>query len=333
MLRRGAAPWHSRAMQRRPLLAGLSLVLATPRICLAEDFSSFLRSLRARALAAGIPRAIVLETTRDLRPDQEVIKRDHHQAEFTLSWAEYSARVLSPTRIDTGRAKDAAHHRLLAAITRRFGVDAATLLGIWGIETNYGANQGDFHVIGTLSTLAWNRGSRYFANEAIDAMRIIARGQAPAGRLTGSYAGAMGQPQFMPSVYLSTAISFSGNGRPDIWHSDADSLASMANYLTKAGWRAGEPSSEPVLIRPGFDPALAGRKNLHSLAAWRGLGVQRLPGARHLPDSTMAALLLPDGANGQAFLVYHNFSVIRRYNPSNFYALAVGGLGHLVRTA
>ncbi len=204
------------------------------------------------------------------------------------------------------------------------------LLGIWGIETNYGATQGDFGVIDALTTLAWDRNSRFFGGQVIDAMRIVANGDAPAARLLGSYAGAMGQPQFMPSVYLSTAISFAGTGQPDIWNSDADALASMANYLTKAGWQPGQPSSEPVLAPSSIDPSQTGREMMRDVGYWTGLGVQRLPGAAPLAETVPAALLLPDGAGGQAFLVFDNFKVIRRYNASDYYALAVGGLGRIL---
>jgi peptidoglycan lytic transglycosylase B len=293
----------------------------------AGDFGSFLAGLRGRAAAAGIPRAVIDDATANLTPNADVLKLDHHQPEFTLTWAEYSSRVINATRIADGRTKAAASKNLLAAITSRFGVAAPALLGIWGIETNYGTTQGDFYVIDALATLAWDRGSSYFAGQAISAMRIIARDDAPRTRLLGSYAGAMGQPQFMPSVYLSTAVSFSGSGRPDIWGSDADALASMGNYLARAGWRPGEPSAEAVVVPPGIDPALAGRTNRRTLGFWRAQGVRRLPGASRLPDSFPAALLLPDGPGGAAFLVYPNFAVIRRYNASDYYALAVGLLG------
>jgi membrane-bound lytic murein transglycosylase B len=299
----------------------------------AESFSAFLAKLRTRALAAGIPAGIVHSTTAGLKPNQEVLKRDQHQAEFTMTWADYSSRVLSQTRIDNGQAKAGAARNLLAAMTSRFGVSAEPLIGIWGIETGYGVSQGNFHVIDALTTLAWERQSKFFGGQVIDAMRIIAMGDAPAGRLMGSYAGAMGQPQFMPNVYLSTAVSFSGAGAPDIWHSDADSLASMANYLAKAGGQTGLPSSEAVFAPGSIGPNEAGRKLVRTLGYWQGRGVQRLPGAVPLPPDTPAALLLPDGPGGQAFLVYANFSVIRRYNPSDFYALAVGALGRMVLTA
>jgi len=237
--------------------------------------------------------------------------------------------VLNQTRIEAGVRKSEEMRNLFAAVTSRFGVSAAPLLGIWGIETNYGTTQGDFNVIDALTTLAWDRNSHYFGNEVISALRIIAKGDAPAPELIGSYAGAMGQPQFMPSVYLSTAISFSGDGRPDIWSSDADSLASIANYLAKAGWVPEEPSSEPVLAPSSLDVTMTGRENVRTVGYWRAQGVQRLPDAHYLPEDMPAALLLPDGAGGQAFLVFRNFNAIRHYNPSDFYALAVGALGRM----
>jgi membrane-bound lytic murein transglycosylase B len=314
-------------MHRRGLIAALPLALALPAAARAQGFDGFLARLRARAAASGIPDSVIEETTSGLTPNADVLKFDHHQAEFTESWARYSSHVLSAARLGAGQDKAAASTALLAAVTSRFGVSSEALLGIWGIETNYGASQGDFGVIDALATLAWDRQSGFFGKQAIDAMRIIARGDAPAGRLRGSYAGAMGQPQFMPSVYLSTAISFTGTGSPDIWGSDADTLASMANYLAKAGWQPDQPSSEPVLAPPGLDLAATGTQNTQTIGYWRGQGVQRLPGAVDLPAGMPASLLLPDGAGGEAFLVYQNFHVIRRYNASDFYALAVGALG------
>ncbi len=318
-------------MLRRMMLAGLGGALVLPRASwAAPSFPVFLAQLQARARAAGIPDSVVQATTASLVPNQQVLKLDHHQPEFTLTWAQYSSRVLSQTRIATGQQKYQANQPLLAAVTSRYGVASTVMLGIWGLETNFGANQGDFNVIDALTTLAWDRQSRYFGGEVIKAMQIVAAGDAPVANLLGSYAGAMGQPQFMPSTYLTTAVSFSGSGAPDIWNSDADALASMANYLAKAGWQAGEPSSEAVLAPSNINVAQTGRENMQTIDYWQQLGVQRLPGAAPLPASTPAALLLPDGAGGQAFLVYRNFTAIRRYNPSDFYALAVGALGRMI---
>jgi membrane-bound lytic murein transglycosylase B len=328
-LRRGGAAWHNAGMDRRALLASIPAVALWPRLARASDFGSFLAALQARAAAAGIPEQVIDEATAGLAPNEEVLRLDRHQPEFTLTWAQYSTRVLNASRVAQGQAKAESAADLLAAVMSRFGVASGALLGIWGIETNYGTSQGDFDVVDALTTLAWDRNSSYFSGQVISALRIIADGDAPAQKLIGSYAGAMGQPQFMPSVYLSTAVSFTGSGQPDIWGSDADTLASMANYLAKAGWVAGMPSSEQVVAPIYVDMNFTGRENVESIGYWTSRGVQRLPGAQVLPNSTPAALLLPDGKGGQAFFVYQNFNVIRRYNASDYYALAVGELGRM----
>ncbi len=320
-------------MLRRAILAALPVATLLPKWAQASDFNSFLAALQARAARDGIPESIIQSTTGGLVPNADVLQLDKHQPEFTLTWAQYSSRVLNAGRIQQGRVTAQTSASVLAAVTSQYGVDAGPLLGIWGIETNYGTTQGDFDVIDALTTLAWDRNSSFFGGQVISAMRIIANGDAPAEKLIGSYAGAMGQPQFMPSVYLSTAVAFSGSGRPDIWSSDADTLASMANYLVRAGWQPGLPSSEPVLAPSNIDVSQTGRELVRTIGYWESLGVQRLPGARGLPETTPAALLLPDGAGGQAFLVYSNFKVIRRYNPSDYYALAVGALGRMALQA
>ena len=322
-----------RAMLRRMILGGVPAIALLPALAQASDFNSFLANLRAKAVARGIPQSVIDQTTAGLVPNQDVLQLDKHQPEFTLTWAQYSSRVLNAGRVAEAKAKATSSLNLLAAVTSRFGVDAGPLLGIWGIETNYGTTQGDFDVIDALTTLAWDRNSSFFTGQVISAMQIVANGDAPAQKLIGSYAGAMGQPQFMPSVYLSTAVAFSGSSRPDIWTSDADTLASMANYLLKAGWQSGQPSSEAVLAPGGINVAATGRQNMQTIAYWLHSGVQRLPGAPNLPVTTPAALLLPDGAGGQAFLIYPNFRVIRRYNASDYYALAVGALGRIALSA
>jgi len=316
-------------MHRRALLATIPALALLPRGAGAVDFGAYLAALQARAAADGIPDSVIQATTADLVPNADVLELDRHQPEFSETWATYSAHVLSSARIAQGQAKAASSQNLLAAVTSRYGVADGPLLGIWGIETNYGTTQGDFDVIDALTTLAWSRDDSWFAGQVISAMRIVASGDAPAEKLIGSYAGAMGQPQFMPSVYLSTAVSFTGSGTPDIWTSDADTLASMAHYLAKAGWRPGEPSSEPVLAPDAIDVSMTGRQNFRTLGYWLSVGVDRLPDAPDLASDMPAALLLPDGAGGQAFLIYPNFRVIRRYNASDFYALAVGALGRL----
>ncbi len=328
-LRGNGRAWQGWGMDRRVFCAGVLPLLVWPYGAQAADFAAFLATLQDRAAAAGIPDQVIASQLGSLTPNAEVLKLDHHQAEFTETWQTYASHVLSGARVSEGQAKAESVRNILAAITSQYGVDESVLLGIWGIETNYGASQGNFNAVDALTTLAWDRRGTFFSTQVIDALRIIANGDAPGGALSGSYAGAMGQPQFMPSVYLSTAVAFAGSGPPDIWNSAPDSLASIANYLVKAGWQPGLPSSEPVYAPPGLDVAYTGRENVQTIGYWERYGVQRL-GTADLPASTPAALLLPDGAGGQAFLLYANFKVVRKYNPSDFYALAVGALGRMV---
>lgn len=317
-------------MKRRALIAALPLAVPLIRPARAAEFGSFLRDLTDRAHREGIPRKITHDALSGLRPNQEVIHHETHQPEFTLTWAQYSARVVTESRIREGRAKRARHSSVLDQVRRRFGVAESPIMGIWGIETDFGHIQGDFQIIDALATLAWFKGSHYFAKEAIAAMKIVARGDIRLAELRGSWAGAMGQPQFMPSIYLTTAVSYSGHGQPDIWNSVPDTMASIANYLHKSHWRLGLPSSEPVLLPSGFNTALTGRGHHLPLHRWLELGVHRLAGARRLPGATEASLLLPDGPKGTAYLAYANFKAIRSYNPSDLYALAVGRLGRQI---
>ncbi|WP_174502243.1 lytic transglycosylase domain-containing protein [Acidiphilium sp. C61] len=317
-------------MKRRFLLAALPCASALVRPARAAGFEDFIHELEGRARRAGVPSHIAFAALSGLKPNQEVIRHETHQPEFTLTWAQYSARVVTQTRVAAGKAAFAAHRGIIEQVRARFGVAAAPIMGIWGIETDFGHYQGDFNVIDALATLAWYKNSSYFGREAIAAMRIVSRGDVRLSELRGSWAGAMGQPQFMPSIYLSTAVSYSGHGQPNIWTSVPDTMASIANYMRKSHWRLGLPSSEPVLVPPHLNAALAGRDHVLPLAQWQALGVHRLAPARHLPANTPASLLLPDGPSGEAFLAFGNFRAIRSYNPSDLYALAVGELGRRI---
>ena len=325
-------------MDRRSIVAAIPLTLAFGSMArlsvgqaqAASSFAAYLSGLGAQARAQGIPGALVAAALGAVSPDPKVIHLDAHQPEFTLTWAQYRARTVTATRIATGQSKVRMQRSVLMSVRERFGVSAVPIMGIWGVETDFGAVQGDFQVINALVTLAWYRNSAYFAHEAIAAMRIAARGQRPLAGLIGSWAGAMGQPQFMPSVYLSTAVDFAGAGRPNIWTDVPDTLASIGNYLHKAGWVPGLPSSEPVLIPAGFPIGLAGRSHRLPLSRWLAMGVRRFPDAPRVAMTTEASVLLPDGPQGEAFLTYANFEAIRRYNPSDLYALSVGTLGHAI---
>lgn len=314
-------------LTRRLLLASsLSSVAAAP-----GSFQTFVANLRADALRAGISPTTFARAFAGVQPNQKVLDRDRHQPEFTLTWAQYRALLITSQRIANGRVAYQQNRALFDRVRDRFSVDPGVITGIWGLESSFGTGMGDFHVVEALATLAWDgRRAAFFRGELIAALRILQHGDVTPARMTGSYAGAMGQPQFMPSSYLRYAVDFEGDGRRDIWTSKPDVLGSIANYLAQSGWRGGEPWGQAVTVPPQL--AAAGRDDRRAVGEWMRLGVaaaDRRPLAR---PEVQAALLQPDGPGGDAFLVYGNFSAIRRYNPSDFYALAVGLLGDAVVT-
>ena len=206
-------------------------------------------------------------------------------------------------------------------------MDPHIIIGIWGLESGFGAKTGNYRVVESLVTLAYEgRRASYFRSELMNSLRILNDGDITARGMTGSWAGAMGQPQFMPSSYLHYAVDFDGDGRRDIWNSLPDVFGSVANYLAKCGWRPGEPWCQPVRVAAAYGGP-EGRDAMRTLAEWEKAGVRRADGSRFSRGDVRGALLLPDGAGGEAFMVYPNFHAIRRYNPSDYYALAVGLLG------
>ncbi len=294
-----------------------------------DAFSGFVNGVMAEARRAGIREATLQQAFAGVQPNQRVIELDHRQPEFTLTWPEYRARVLPDSRLQAARENYARERSLLAQVEQRFGVDALIIMGIWGVESAFGANKGNYRLVEALSTLAWEgRRGAYYRGELMNALRILDQGDVTPTRLTGGYAGAMGQPQFMPSSYLRFAVDFDGDGRRDIWDSKADVFGSIANYLAKSGWRRGEPWAQPVRLPAGFDGAGAGRDTRRSLKDWMRAGVLREDGREFGRSEALGAVVVPGGAApGQGFMTYPNFNVIRRYNPSDFYALAVGILG------
>jgi membrane-bound lytic murein transglycosylase B len=311
---------------RRTLLA-LAAAAPLARARAQGGFEAFLAGVRAEALRAGVSGATIAAAFRGVAPDPQVLAADRHQPEFTLTWAEYKARVLPPARLDRAAEQARRQAPLLARVRARFGVDAPVLLGIWGLESDFGQKTGTHREVTALATLAFDgRRARYFRTELINALRILDAGDVSPAGMTGSWAGAMGQPQFMPSSYLASAVDFDGDGRRNIWTSVPDVLGSIANYLARAHWRAGEPWGQPVRLPPGFDASLAG--HAQPLGAWERLGVRRIDGRPFSRAEVRGVLVLPDGAGGEAFMTYANFQAIRRYNPSDFYALAVGLLGN-----
>lgn len=323
-------------MRRRTLLhaipaASAALLLGSAGAAEADSFNAFLVGIDRTAAGKGVSYRTRVAALRDLQPNQDVIRLNGHQPEFTQTWVQYSQKRLSQARIDAGRQNDAAYHSVLATVRARFGVDAGVIMGIWGLETNYGSYTGGYSVVQSLATLGWSSQRRaYFSAELISALQIIDSGAVTPQGMTGSWAGAMGQPQFMPSVYQRLAVSYDGQGRANIWTSVPDSLASIANYLRSSGWRLGEAWGEAVVLPPDVNRQAYAPDQTLPLSRWLGYGLRRLPSHPPVALATQARLVLPDGPGGAAFLVYPNFKVIRRYNPSDYYALSVGLLGDLV---
>ncbi|SDB49036.1 lytic murein transglycosylase [Belnapia rosea] len=313
-------------LQRRLFLSILpGLALTRPAAAATSGFDAFLDGVRTDARKAGVSPATLQRALTGLRPNDRVLELDRKQPEGALSWEDYRDRIVSQTRVENGRRHYGESRTLLAAIGTRYRVDPRVIVAIWGMETNFGANTGGFGVIEALATLAWDgRRSSYFRTELIAALKVLDGGHIAPARMKGSWAGAMGQPQFMPTNFERLAVDFDGDGRRDIWDSRADALASIGNYLARNGWRGDEPWGQAVLAPPGFDGERAETDAKRPLRDWSRMGFRRIDGGA-LPGSEIeTSLILPRNGTTQVFLCHHNFRVIRRYNPPVNYALAVG---------
>jgi membrane-bound lytic murein transglycosylase B len=325
------------ATRRSLLAAALPAALAAPSAAgparaNPQPFDRWLAELRAEAERRGVSAGTLRTALAGIAPIPRVIELDRRQPEGTLTWAQYRDRVVAEPRIGNGRRAFADNRSLLADVEQRFGTSARTITAIWGIETNYGATMGNFPVIEALATLAYDgRRSAFFRGELLSALRILDQGHIAHPRMKGSWAGAMGQPQFMPGSFLSYAVDFDGDGRRDIWDSRADALGSIGNYLARAGsWRRGEPWGFAARLPPGFAIASADARTMRPLSSWAAEGVRQADGSA-LPRGDMpAAIAAPDGAAGQAFVLFANAQAVRRYNNSTYYVLAVGLLSDLV---
>ena len=318
-------------LDRRLLLTSVAALPLVSKAARAQDqdFDRFVESVMAEARRAGIRDATLQAAFAGVGPNNRVIELDRNQPEFKLTWPEYRAKVLPDSRLQLARQNYGRERTLLADVQRRFAVDPTIVMGIWGVESNFGSNKGNYRLVEALSTLAWEgRRASYFRKELMNSLKILDNGDVGPAKLTGGWAGAMGQPQFMPSSYLTYAVDFDGDGRRDIWDSKPDVFGSIANYMAKSGWRSGEPSAQPVRVPASINPATATRDSRRSLATWMEMGVRRDDGSPFGRTDVQGALIMPTGiAPGQGFMVYPNFNAIRRYNPSDFYALAVGLLG------
>ncbi len=340
----GRTNWRAAAAAALALFGGAGSVRAQDE----AGFQSYLVELRGRAVAQGVPPVTYDAVAPTLSFNPRVVQLDRAQPGNETSttfqpFAPYRAQHVDAARIGRGRSVYQAQRARLAAIERETGVPEAITVAIWGHETNYGAYTGNFDLLRSLASLAYDGRRRpLFEGELIAALKMIDRG-VPREQLKGSWAGATGNPQFLPSVYLRLARDGDGDGRADIWTSQADTLASIANYFRNAGWRAGEPWGVAVSVPPGFDRSTIRNRLVsprcprvfqrHSgwrtVAEWRTLGIQPQDGSWPA-DTVMATLFEPDGAGATAYLLTGNYRVILDYNCSNFYALSVGLLADAV---
>lgn len=286
------------------------------------SFSQWREQFRAEALAAGISAATFDQAFAGVQPDPAVIEADRSQPEFTRPVWQYLEGAISPQRVRSGRRLLSEHATTLDQIEARYGVDRETLVAVWGLESSFGQIMGDKSVIRSLATLAHEGRRPAFAkSQLIAALEILQHGDVEPQRMRGSWAGAMGQTQFIPTTYNTHAVDFDGDGKRDIWNSSADALASAAHYLQASGWKQGKAWGFEVELPEGFDYALADTEIRKPLAEWRRLGLRNLPGDQ---EEASASLLLPAGHRGPAFLIMDNFRAILRYNNSSAYALAIG---------
>lgn len=290
------------------------------------SFKQWVTEFRVYALANGISSQVFDKAFAGITPDPEVIKLDRSQPEFTRPVWEYLNGAVSDLRLKNGIKKIVEHQETLEQIESTYNVDHQVIIAIWGMESGYGHFTGNKKVIRSLATLAYEgRRSKFAKEQLIAALKILENGDIKASEMTGSWAGAMGQTQFIPTTYLALAVDFDGDGHRNIWTSVPDALASTANYLQRSGWNYKQTWGHEVKLPKHFDYAQTDIGTKKTVADWANLGVTLLNG-QDLPPSEHklnAAIILPTGANGPAFIVYPNFFAILKYNNSTSYALAV----------
>ncbi|GAB3468334.1 hypothetical protein GCM10011496_15220 [Polaromonas eurypsychrophila] len=289
-----------------------------------QRFARWIADFSSSARAAGITDATLQSAFDGIRFIPRVTELDGAQAEFTRTVWDYLDSAVSTQRVVRGQDRLLQARPAVDPAATRYGVPAEILAAIWGMESNYGSNTGDIPTIDALATLGFEgRREAWARSQLLAALKILQNRDISRAQMVGSWAGAMGQTQFLPSNFLAYAVDADGDGRRDIWGSLPDVMASTANFLVRSGWQSGQPWGQEVRLPPGFDLALADGEQRRPAAVWAGLGVQTMDGSP-LPALADAALLLPAGARGPAFIVGPNFRTILRYNNSTSYALAVG---------
>jgi membrane-bound lytic murein transglycosylase B len=313
-----------------PLLSVL-IGISGPAYTQTQDFNSWLVGMRAEASRQGISQKTINAALYNINPKQRIIELDRKQPEGRKTFADYKKMIVSDSRIKRGRQMMRDYAGILQDVENQYGVPKQFIVALWGIETNYGSNTGGFGVVEALATLAWEgRRAEFFRKELMNALKIIDAGHISAASMKGSWAGAMGQNQFMPSSFNAYAVDGNGDGKRDIWGTKKDVFASSANYLKKNGWKPGERWGRRVMLPANFPASLEGRKIKRPLSFWKAQGVRKI-NRNPLPnENMMASIVAPDGLGGEAYIVYNNYHVIMDWNRSTYFATSVGLLADAI---
>lgn len=290
-----------------------------------SNYSNWLSSLEQEAIDSGISPAVVHDALDNAMLDDRVVALDQKQPETTINFDTYSDHLLSLELIEQGHALLQQHAAILKTISDMYGVPPQIIVALWGIESHYGHNSGKYQIVDSLLTLAYEgRRADFFRGELINALRILDQEHIPASALRGSWAGAMGQCQFMPSTYMHYAVDYNQNGRRDIWNNTADVFASIANYLASEGWSRDLTWGREVNLSQPIDAQFIGTNQKKSLEEWSALGVSKIDDDPLPAKDLEASLVQPDGETGRSFLIYDNYRAILRWNHSTYFALSVG---------
>lgn len=320
----------ARSVIAAALSAAVSILVSSSFV-MAQDFRACLSGLKSEAANKGVSAATFDATLRGVQPDMKVLEFLDFQPEFKTPIWDYLAALVDNERVADGRAMLKQYAGPLASAQSKYGVDPATVVAVWGVESDYGRAIGKRPLIQSLATLScYGRRQQFFRGELYATLTILQRGDVDPNHLVGSWAGAFGHTQFMPSTYLRIAVDHDGDGRADLVDSIPDALGSTANYLKKAGWVPGQTWGFEVILPQGFNAALAGRTKKRPFAQWASSGVRRADG-KAMPSSGDAGLIIPAGVNGPAFLVTKNFDAIYAYNAAESYALAIAHLSDRLR--
>lgn len=321
-------------MKHTFLLCAAAVALPVAAQTTDPEFTRCIADLRAPARAARVQDATFTRFTEGLQPDMSVIDKLNFQPEFKLPIWDYLAALVDDERVADGQARLAEHAEVLARVQQRYGVDPATVVAVWGVESNFGRNFGSHPLVQALGTLScFGRRQAFFRGEFFATLRILQSGDIAPERLVGSWAGAFGHTQFMPSTFERLAVDGDGDGKRDLIDNTADALASTANFLAKAGWQTGQPWGLEVKLPAGFSTAGEGRRSKRPMSEWISRGLRQVDGSALPAQLGNAGLMTPAGPQGPAFLVLRNFDALYSYNAAESYGLAIAHLADRLRGA